>query len=468
MTIRRWVLLWLASAGIGLAIAAQVGGQTPVTRFVVVPAYYSDQTPGYLQTQAELLDMAKQATGLWHDASSGALTYAVTIAPSFRIDHPMGSCSDESWETAAAVAASNAGFAGDVTLFYTNHGACRSDAPLGGNSLSLTIYNAGTAAHEVGHQLGRNHAWSLVWHGVVGDFSKIVGAEYSDPDCVMGDGNLYVCAIERRALGWLLPKTLARIPSQAITLGVGAANAVIVPRADGTLYFLEAPTANAPPRLRVNSPYHSWIDNFVPGKDPFEDTVGGVRITYLGALQFKVEAFAPTYKYPTPDPRTTPTSAPTYSANTPTPVVTECWTVPNYVRCSPTPAPVVATPVRPTEPPTAAPTAIAPTRTAEPPTPAPTCTTVPTPVCANPPIFSSTDECGHRVLTCWPPLTTPTPVPCGVTIELSTNSRIIGPACTPTPTPGGGSSSAGNSWLYLLGATVVAFIVGLLAKKKSA
>jgi hypothetical protein len=336
-------------------VAVKVFGQT--IRVVTVPSVTKDQPMVILPSRSAFQTLSDQALGLWNVAAQGRIVLVTDIADPYQLTTVRAGCTDTTFESAAAASAVAGGHTGQKWVYYLSDVFCKygGDAAVGDTSMRITILNASILAHEMGHSLGLWHCFAVHFNGETGNFSEVSLAEYSDPDDVMG-GGFYVDAIDLWHLGWFAPPVLDRVPSQTVTIGVGARASVSIRNAIGITYFLEIPTAGATIRVRSNFNGHSWVDVLLPN-DVYDDRIGGVRLTATSANTVRIETFVP--PTPTPHPFWSPTPVVTYStALTPTPVK-DCWVVEPFVRCSPTPTPVLtaaftATPPTPTTIPAAA------------------------------------------------------------------------------------------------------------------
>lgn len=369
-------LLLIVGALILFALLATfASGQTPATiRVVVLPGEFDS---GGVSSDATIGGAMDEVVKMWTAASLGQTVVTYAIGPRSLI--APGNCHGASSDTG--------GLAFDKLIFLQQYDpVCRygGEATLGG---CCSYVNAGTnvyvVEHEGGHSwFGLPHSWGAFFNSVFGDFGNATIKEYGHPTDVMSGGDT-VTAMWRYRLGWLAPVRVSRdgawhrVHLEPITQ---RQDAFVIQRDEGMETWVERRVTNqAAESAQITISYNgvpTWVATIMVGGN-YVDTVGGVEIRSLGGGDFSVRSVVPSFVPPPP-----PTPGPYVPP--PTPQAQECWTVPGFVRCTPTPAATETPTVTPSATATATPT---PTDT---PTPELTSTEVPTQTPTEPPAATRT------------------------------------------------------------------------------
>jgi hypothetical protein len=189
-------------------------------------------------------------------------------------------CRMQEWAQAARQAATAAGV--DLTGYdhlvyaFPHTASCDwyGQAMISGSESWINgVFNRYVVGHELGHNLGLEHASALVCSAAgarVAISPECSRDEYGDPFDIMGSGARHMSSWHKGTLGWLgasntqtvsASGTYAVAPLEASSLGV---QTLRIPRGNtGTYYTLE-----------YRQPYGSFFDNF-PAGDP---AVNGVTI----------------------------------------------------------------------------------------------------------------------------------------------------------------------------------------------
>jgi hypothetical protein len=381
------VVLIFVLAGAFLLVTELAHCQTPpVIRVIVLPGEF---VSGGVTDDATIASAMRDVSALWTAASLNQTQVRVQIGPRTLIQRQPGTC-NQAWAQGAAQTAQAAGFSWDKIVFiqqYDDQCKYGGEATLGGCcSFENSGVNIWIIAHEGGHSwFALPHSWGVFFVGVFGDFANAQLKEYGHRTDVMSGGDT-VAAIWRYRLGWLTPVRIPRdgawhrIHLEPITQ---RQDAFSIQREDGIEWWGERRVVGqVAETLDITSTYGgvpTWAAAPAVGED-MEDPVGGVTIRSLGAGDYSVRGYPPTWAPPIV---VTPTPGPVQ--NTPTPPPAECWAQYPFIKCSPTPAAATSTPTPTPLPPspTETPASVVPTPLPDTPTCVPA-TSTPTPVPATP------------------------------------------------------------------------------------
>lgn len=167
------------------------------------------------QTEAAAYDMMRQVNDWYVEASYGNFHLLTTVAPLIILPHTEafynGPEGDEyGLYSDALVAAAAMGYDYlshdlDIVAYTGGPGNFNGAASIGSRGIWLKSMSVGTAAHELGHNLGLYHAnfWNTSGRSVIGDGSNL---EYGNIFDTMGPasaGNLHFNAAFKSQLDWL-------------------------------------------------------------------------------------------------------------------------------------------------------------------------------------------------------------------------------------------------------------------------
>jgi hypothetical protein len=422
---------------------------------------------------AQLAATLKDASAQLCEYSDGRDQFLFAIAPTYRINGPQPTgpgCDYRSWNGEVAAAAHVDG--GEAALFFfpAIPGLCPSNTAwaIASSAAGAWFQQATDVAHEAVHmgmdpkrQGTRNgigpHAASAICMSPLDAFD--VGTcrahERGDPTTVMGSSSGRPTFREYLSIGY-------RDVSQRVTLGAGVSGRYTLEKLEQItgIQNLSVPGETSTYNFTVRTPtgydamwartprvtIHGYVDGydayigyletggrFYSERDGLELAV--VSVSMAGAI-IDVRRFAP----PRPTAGAPPTPTPDVVYPNPTSPPAECWTVPNYVRCTPTPA----------GGPAWTPTAI----------PSPTPTATSTPVQCQPsstPLPPTCIPTTVPVVNAETPGTSPT---AGVPSESSTSTPVPTIATPISSAPAGSGGKSDKTWLGIL---LAAIGVGLAA-----
>ncbi len=344
------------------------------------------------QVRGVVFDGADSANNFYREASGGAVGLSGDVFGWYAINADSTSCNVATWRTAATAAATAAG----VNLTGYQHvvyawpytGACPW-AGMAGMPGTMTFINgsmkAGTVGHELGHNLGMDHAQALSCTSGgtrVSLSDSCTTQEYGDPFSTMGGGyNMMAASWHLAELGWLpgvQPVTASGTYSIAPLGSSGSPRLLRIARPNGTFLNLEfrqpkepfqhytltypvttgvtirlAPdpygSTIAPTKLVDTAPSTTsfWDSPLVEGKT-FADTIGaGVSKVQITTLSVSSVGATVKITFPSGSPTTT-TTAPATTTTTKPPTTTTTAPPPTTVPPTTTsPPPTTAPPAPP-------------------------------------------------------------------------------------------------------------------------
>ena len=185
-------------------------------RALVIMANFSDATLSCSVdqvTNAMFTDpTGASVNALYRDNSRGQLSFSGTVAGPFTIPYSSTTCDLDAWATAAEAGATNAGI--DVASFphrvyVLPTGSCPAAGfgSVGGtpsHTWIMTCGAKGAYAHELGHNIGLDHA-ATAYNGDVIDLG-----DTSDPMSFTGTDLRGLNAPHRHQLGWTTPQVITQ------------------------------------------------------------------------------------------------------------------------------------------------------------------------------------------------------------------------------------------------------------------
>ncbi len=185
-------------------------------RFLVIMANFTDATLSWSADQVGNVMFADPSgasvSALYRDNSRGQLAVSGSVVGPFSIPYAHTPCDPDAWGKAAEAAAVAAG--ADVASFPHRVYVVPSDScaagglsSVGGNpsyAWILTYTLGGVYAHEIGHNLGMDHA-AIVLDGQLNDFG-----DGSDPMSMSGGAVRGLNAPHRHQLGWSSPQVISQ------------------------------------------------------------------------------------------------------------------------------------------------------------------------------------------------------------------------------------------------------------------
>jgi hypothetical protein len=365
----------------GAVIADPSAG--PVYRYLAMPSSW-DSPPNAAAPPASgslLCGILGEVGAMMVEYTDGRASFAFDVAEPHRVpgEQPPGPfCDYGSWNGEVIAAARAAGHDGDVGLFFfpAISGLCPSNtawATWSAGPAWIQQPNPSDIAHELVH-VGlkkdgnlsgiRPHAAGVICvstpvGGAAFDVTQCHARERGDPTTIMGNGRGRPTFRESIDLG-------LRRTDQRVTLGTGVARDVTLgplERVEGienlsisgfdstynltlrTPVGLDADWARQP-RVTIHGyvdGYDAYIFSLFTG-DVFLNTKGGFSVTAVSVTNDAALLSVKTFPPPAPDPSLPPPPTPTAWAEQPTPQPQECWSVPGFVRCTPTPGLPTPTP----------------------------------------------------------------------------------------------------------------------------
>jgi Gametolysin peptidase M11/NPCBM-associated, NEW3 domain of alpha-galactosidase len=186
----------------------------------------------------------QSVNGLYRDTSRGQISFSGNVVGPYTINYSVTMCDPDAWSKAAETAATAAGV--DVAsyphrVYVMPEGYCAAAGlgSVGGNPSHAWIFTCGTKgvyAHELGHNLGLDHAASAL-NGVVNEFG-----DGSDPMAMSGNGLLGLNAAHRHQLGWASPQVITQSGTYSVAPLepdpiVGAPQVYIIQKPDTNEYY---------------------------------------------------------------------------------------------------------------------------------------------------------------------------------------------------------------------------------------
>jgi hypothetical protein len=241
---------------------------------VVLFNFAGDERRPYTVEQARRLVFTGEGSlnTYLREASFGRSGLVGDVFGWFTIKEPAAGCRFTQWTRAVRAEAAAAGVDLDgyqhQILVFPHVPACdwpgMAELP-GSVSWINGELSVRVVGHELGHNLGVNHAGGL--RCVEGGVPVAIGGscsleEYADPFDIMGGGGRHTSNWNKAKLGWLGGSNLATATSSG-TFVLAAQETFTadvqllrIPRGDGLFYYLE-----------LRQPFGSFFDNFAPG-DP--------------------------------------------------------------------------------------------------------------------------------------------------------------------------------------------------------
>jgi hypothetical protein len=183
--------------------------------------------------------------GLYRDTSHGQISFSGNVVGPYTINYSVTVCDPDAWSKAAETAATAAGV--DVAsyphrVYVMPEGYCAAAGlgSVGGNPSHAWIFTCGTKgvyAHELGHNIGLDHAASLL-NGVPNEFG-----DGSDPMAMSGNGLLGLNAAHRHQLGWASPQSITQSGTYSVAplspdpATVAAPQVYTIPKPDTNDYY---------------------------------------------------------------------------------------------------------------------------------------------------------------------------------------------------------------------------------------
>ncbi len=245
---------------------------------------------------------------LYRDTSHGRISFSGNVVGPYTINYSVTGCDPDSWSKAgeAAAAAANvdvASYPHRVYVMPEGYCAAAGLGSVGGNPSHAWIFTCGTKgvyAHELGHNLGLDHAASVL-NGQLNEFG-----DGSDPMAMSGNGLLGLNAPHRHQLGWASPQLITQsgtysvAPLQPDPATVADPQVYVVPKADtndfyylSTRYALKYDSALQPYYVNALS-IHRYTGRVLPSiadvtktflvtelsdGQSFSDPVNGITVT---------------------------------------------------------------------------------------------------------------------------------------------------------------------------------------------
>jgi gametolysin peptidase M11/alpha-galactosidase-like protein len=235
------------TAEAGVQAAAAVSGDQ---RTLVMMVNFTDASLSCSASEINdtmFADPAGQSVNaLYHDNSRGLISFSGKVTGPYTINYPHTGCDINNWLTASEAAATAAGV--DVAS-YPRHvivmpeNACPaagygSGAGAASSALIFSCGTKGVYAHELGHNLGMDHASSYA-NGQYNEYG-----DGSDPMAMAGSGLPGLNAPHRHQLGWSSPLLITQggtynVAPLAPTPSGTATQSYIIPKTDtGEYYYL--------------------------------------------------------------------------------------------------------------------------------------------------------------------------------------------------------------------------------------
>jgi hypothetical protein len=183
--------------------------------------------------------------GLYRDTSRGLISFSGDVVGPYTINHSATVCDPDAWSKAAEAAAAASGvdvasYPHRVYVMPSSYCGAAGLGSVGGNPSHAWIFTCATKgvyAHELGHNLGLDHAAGVL-NGQMNDFG-----DGSDPMATSGNGLLGLNAPHRHQLGWASPQVITAsgtynvAPLAPDPSTVGAPQVYVIPKSDTNEWY---------------------------------------------------------------------------------------------------------------------------------------------------------------------------------------------------------------------------------------